>query len=440
MKEVLRKICKFYLEILKHNEIGKYILESPIERENNKSKNYEWFMVSISKAMFDEIIMKDFDLIKKYTIRTDFLCKYCAFSPDAFPDSIFDIDFYVIPQIETIFLFIEDAFPYFKGDSNQEFNAFECIWHYTYDFLHAFYLESSSKLSENEFYDLYEKYKIVNFDVNTPIVFLTNNPQQYNIEDLADKNKPFSNFFDLLNALYGDNKKVENYNKIIEMYRLKALDVICKTQTKLIDENKDAFCLGLWRTVYREYLHLIEDTEIDTKTITFDDKEVSKIEDGITHTQHIDKIARLLYTFIHTKKFLDLQKSNDEYLDLTFITVSLFKTVEIIFNEVLNNKWPYLYIKTKNGIIKFSENNLTLGNMYQIFKNDKDIFIPDEILQCLRCNEKRSTDLKNLLSRWISKTRNGFLHKDLIQVNDNMIDSSIKDSITIICLLMLVFN
>ena len=449
MKEVLKKICEFYFEQLKHNELGNYITTSPVSRHNIKSEKYTRFLSSISKAMLDDIIIKDFRDIKKHSITNNFLWDYfdgILGQNSEFVDQYFDIDFYVIPQVKTFYFFIEDNFPYLRdlNQTGESLSIFDAISNYPDKFLHAFYFNSNSELSEQEFCDLYKDYNFVNFNLDIPKALYTNNSQTYNISKLYDNNKPVSNFSDLLKMLYGDNKKVYNYNKIIEAYVIKAIELLCKNQTNLIYENQNEFYLGLWRMVYRNFLELIKKTNIvgnQLTTINFNDEEVKKIEFSILQIQHIDEITKLLYTFIHTKKLFDeyIQKNNDEYFDLTFITVSLFKTVEIIFNELLNNKWPHLYIKTKDKKINFSDNYLTLGNMYQIFKNDKNIFIPDEIVQYLN-NKGRRNELQQLLSRWINKTRNGFLHKDLIEINNNMIDSSIIDSIYIICLLMLVFN
>ncbi len=441
MKEVLKNICEMTLEIFKHNELGNYFTKSPTSNQMTKNQKYNLFMSHIGMLIFDEIIAKDFDL-SKYTIYNDFVSSCISTITDT--DYFYEINFYHIPKINTLFFFIDEESSSFDGGAN---NVFNFIQNNYQSFINQIYSIYKIDKTEDEFYELFADCKFVLFSCTTPISFLTNNPNKNDLHKLC-KDSPSTNVIDILKELYGDNKKLENYIKIIENYRLKALELIYTSQTDLIKQNQNEFCLGLWRSVYREYKLLSEknkQTNHNNKynlKVYFSNEDLIRIETKLLNTKNIDKISKMLYTFFYTRKlFLEhMTKNEAEYFDLTFIVVSLFKVVEILFNELLSEKWPNLYVVGKHGKIKFSDEKLTLGEMKQIFEEDKDVFVPDEVRQHLNNKGVRKNELKILLSRWISKTRNGFLHKDIIEINKDMIDSSISDSIEIICLLLLVLD
>ena len=74
--------------------------------------------------------------------------------------------------------------------------------------------------------------------------------------------------------------------------------------------------------------------------------------------------------------------------------------------------------------------------MYQIFEcND------EEINNFLKTKNKYSDRVKEIFSKWIQNSRNGFLHKHIIEVtNIEQMNKSIDDSIKLICLLILMFD
>ena len=441
MEEILKKICEDNLQKLKNNELNNLLNKTPLETQTRKGEKYKIFMSNITKDMFDEIILKDFSNIQKHTINNDFIFEENELA-GSFVDSVHDIDIYEIPNLKKFFFFADNSWECLnhKGSLVTEFEYIESN---PDDFIDQLY--SANNQVSQEQYEQYEDYEFVNFDINTPMCFFTNTTPK-NIAELSPTNKKSSNFIDLLQELY-DIKKVDIIINIIETYRTIALETIFSAQTQLIEQNKSSFYLSLWRDVFKEYTNLTKNirrtlhTDNERIKVSFSNEDIKIIEDLILQSKYVDKVAKLLYTFIQTRQILNhIQKNKYEFFDLTFIAVSLFKVVEILFNELLNKKWPNLYVKTEYGQINFADNKLTLGNMNQIFEEDKNIFIPQEIRAHLNSKGTRKAELKSILSRWISKTRNGFLHKDLIEINNDMIDSSISDSIAIICLLMLVLN
>lgn len=77
-----------------------------------------------------------------------------------------------------------------------------------------------------------------------------------------------------------------------------------------------------------------------------------------------------------------------------------------------------------------------LGQMYQIF-NCRD----DEIIEFLKLRSIYSTQVKTIFSKWLQFSRNGFLHKHIIETYDfEQLNNSINDSIKLMCLLILLFN
>ena len=444
MKEVLKKICENQIELLKQRELNNYLQNiSRLTSLKSRYEKYNLFMENLSKDVLDEIVSKDFK-VEKYSIRNDFITDKNEMVDKSGLSVFYEIEIYVIEEIKKLFFFInEDGDAYLDGGPSEILDFIEDNYD---EFIRQIYNNNECDKTYKELYDLYYDYKMVLYEANTPLIFYSRKLDLTKIAELSGKYS--SNLIDLLIELYGNNKKVENFNKIIESCRIRAIELILKTQTELIEQKEDAFYLQIWRHVFGEYLKLTQPVrqnfqrELQDIKIHFNEDEIQRIESSLLQSQHIKKVSKLLYTFVYTRKLLkeQISVSNYDFFDLTFIAVSLFKVVEILFNELLNKKWANLYINTSKGSIKLGLFELTLGEMCQIFEDDKNGNVPQEIKQYLNTRKLRKDELKNLLSRWVSKTRNGFLHKDIIEIGNDMIDASIKDSIAIICLLMLVFG
>ena len=169
--------------------------------------------------------------------------------------------------------------------------------------------------------------------------------------------------------------------------------------------------------------------------IALSDNEINKIKKYLFNRSDYDKIIKMLYTFLATNHFFN-ENENQDYFDLTFITVSIFKVVEIIFNDLLNKRWGNKVINDEKGRnIHLNKDSLTLGQMNQIFTCDDR-----EIKEFFKYNNQHLNELTTIMTRWISKTRNGFLHKDIIDgIDSKLLEESIKDTITILCLLIVIF-
>ena len=174
---------------------------------------------------------------------------------------------------------------------------------------------------------------------------------------------------------------------------------------------------------------------LEANSISSSEKDLIKKQ--LISLKESGKIFRLLYTLLYTLRTFENDKKEYDYLDLTFITVSAFKAVEIVFDELLKRHFGFLSIKdTKGNVISFSDPKLTLGNMQQFFLSDDN-----GIISFLSNNKERVSITKKILKKWIKDSRNGFLHKDIINVNDRQqLRESIVDSILLLANIILIFE
>jgi len=167
-------------------------------------------------------------------------------------------------------------------------------------------------------------------------------------------------------------------------------------------------------------------------------EEIEFVISYIISSEYSISLLRFLYTYNFTNNLLDENKSNYNFLDKTFVVVSIFKMVEFLFCKLINKKWPkkFIYCKTSRNKnkINLKKDNLMLAEMEQIFVTDDS-----EISMFIKIREKYSIPLKGLISRFRKVSRNGFLHKDTIKKNKQL-DISIKDSLNSIALLILFFE
>ncbi|MDD7316739.1 MAG: hypothetical protein PUG55_04860 [Bacillales bacterium] len=196
--------------------------------------------------------------------------------------------------------------------------------------------------------------------------------------------------------------------------------------SKLRKKNKDLFYETLYKNLFVEG-HKLSLSEKERKIV------ISYLKD----CPNSNDISRMIYTFAYTLKGFEYGKEYSDYLDLTFILVSVFKIVEVVFSNLLNEEFGNKRIRDNRGnIIDFSNEKLTLRNMKQFFySSDRDI-------QCfLNKNQQLSKDTLLIMNRWIDESRNGFLHKDIVEVsNVEQLAESITDSLQLLCNLFIYKN
>jgi hypothetical protein len=229
---------------------------------------------------------------------------------------------------------------------------------------------------------------------------------------------------DIIMSLYGDNEKSQKIINKIDKTVSAVRELHCSA-SELEKQNPTKFDSFLVNSV------LLQGGSIK---LSDEDKEI--ISNYVLNSKHSKKILKLFDTFLYTKSLLQYKDIYDLY-DLSFITVSIFKVVEVIFADLLNNKYPEKTIVDENNkIIKLGNDNLTLGEMYQIFNcDDEDIkaFL-EEKPRCLG-------RIQVIFSTWLKHSRNGYLHKHIIEVeNIKQMNKSINDSIDLMCLLILLFR
>ena len=153
--------------------------------------------------------------------------------------------------------------------------------------------------------------------------------------------------------------------------------------------------------------------------------------------------------FFVTHTFANLKFEENEkigYLDKTFITVSIFKAVEVLLYEFVNLEWPNKVIyplhdkygnplpREKRNPIYLNKEENTLGTLFKMFDtSDK------EINNLINKQSRYSDDLKIILNDFINYSRNIYLHKDLLD-GEQELNYAIEDSLDAILLLILMFE
>ena len=233
----------------------------------------------------------------------------------------------------------------------------------------------------------------------------------------------------VLTYLYGENTKTNTYQKIIEKFLLDLNKIIKTGLDELYEENKTVF------------VEIVLPIFINKATLNLNNKEKQIIYDYLTKNKDIDKIMQLILTFQYTSKLNRYVKHNEHagftnvsnFLDFSFVAVQMFKLVEIVFYDLLNEFWNNNNIVDKYGKVEVSDDKINLGKMNQFFNaTDK------EIISHLKQKSLHNNLLQEKLSDWISKTRNGFLHKHIL--SESLLNESVSDSIDIVCLLILVLK
>jgi len=388
MQEILKKICsETYQEFYKENLIynlnlfsGKHRLEKP---------DLKYFIESVSRKIFDNLIIKDFTLTK---VEGDIDCF------EEFNKS-FDLGNYTAKL--TIYNIKEKSLNVYVLESDARFiveadRALHVISHNLDDFF--------------EYNNIREDVAQVFYDAKDDLLL------NYN-ENINSKGY-YHHIQYFLNLLYGENKKTENYKKILIKYFDDYERLIKMNISILYEENKSLFIDSALNVL------------LSQNTLNLNQEQISLITNYLKSTEKLEKIIKMLLTFQYAYNLFSSNK-NVDVLDFTFIAVSLFKTTEIIFNDLLNKYWSHIVIKNNFGkTIDYSNETLELGKMNLFFE-----FADMEVAGHLRRRQLYYNKLINKLTTWISKSRNGFLHKCVLGVET--LNQSVTDSIDITCLLIL---
>ena len=230
---------------------------------------------------------------------------------------------------------------------------------------------------------------------------------------------------DYLISVFGDGECNKTF-ELIKTWNSKIGHLQRLPLSKLRKKNKNMF----YRILYKKLFG--DDNKLN---LTDGDRQI--VTNYLTTCPHSNEISRMIYTFTYTQSVFNFDKEYSDYLDLTFILVSIFKVVEVVFSNLLKERFGNKVIKdSKGNNIDFSNEKLTLGNMKQFFYS-----VDPDIQLFLSKNPDLNSDTLKILDTWIDKSRNDFLHKDIVEVsNVEQLNKSISDSLQLICNLIILFK
>lgn len=223
-----------------------------------------------------------------------------------------------------------------------------------------------------------------------------------------------------LKSYLGDNIATDKIIEIIEKCSNKCREINSKPLSWFYEDNKEKFIDCALEKLF---------ATIDDSIINKEEKEVVKQE--LLQVDNIESIVKLIFTYKFTSTSLSGYEELD-FMDYTYISVSVFKLTEILFNKMLNKYWSHKKIVDKrSNRIDLAETKLVLGKMKQFLSSDDE-----EIVKHLECNKKYLDKLNEKLGVWIEQKRNGYLHKDILNLKD--LQDSVIASFELICLIVLV--
>ena len=238
-------------------------------------------------------------------------------------------------------------------------------------------------------------------------------PTSYNVPSI----KVEYGFYELLETVCG-----------IETYEIKKTINECRTAIKGLSRSASYYA----KTDVKFKVSLFN--KVFSKTLDkFSEEEIKLVYSHLVYSPYSETIIRMLLTYNYT---LDLYgKHPNDFIDLTFIMVSLYKVVEILLCSYINKRFGNIVIRDRrNKEIDLSRDDLTLGEMNQIFYCNNE-----EIKSFLYNKYPYSNKLKHLLSDWIKYSRNGFLHKDSLE-ESNELEQSALDSLDVLFYIPLTFS
>ena len=275
--------------------------------------------------------------------------------------------------------------------------------------------------------------KLINTMKNSDLTILSTNKYSKTDKPVYDFESDECIYIeDYIEIIFGDNEKSSIVKKSIKKIYDNYLLYKNSSMNELKGYNEDIFNECIIDIYF----------ENSKKNLNLTNQEYDGIKKYILNMPDSSKIIKLFCSFIKTKQMFEDESNSFDYYDLTFVAVSTFKIVEIVFCRLLNKKWPKRKIRDSyNKKILLDDDELTLGEMNQIFfvdvaKEKCDNKLVNDYLE----SKKETPILKNLLSHWISSSRNNFMHKDIIDAeNVESLEKAIEDSFTILSLIIKVF-
>lgn len=151
----------------------------------------------------------------------------------------------------------------------------------------------------------------------------------------------------------------------------------------------------------------------------FFENQFANVIECISSLNSCKDIMSSFVTYLNAMNSLRLVK-DETMLDYTEQALGLFKAAEILFYDLLRNKCSGFFYRNKFGKIEFKDisdrSKTTLGDLSRVFyTTDK------KLLECL--SNKNLNHIKRIINSWISYDRNDHLHKDIMQVKDDLMNS-----------------
>lgn len=229
---------------------------------------------------------------------------------------------------------------------------------------------------------------------------------------------------------FGDSYQTKKITGVVSNYIDKYNELCNKTTQWFYEDNKECFI----DNALANLMDFCEDGFLD-------ESEKKEAISEIRQLDNIEKVIKLIYTYMFSSSALKSYKDID-FIDYTYISVSLFKLTEVVFNKVLNKYWGNTKIismeenkkaKEKNRNprqIDLSNDQLVLGEMEQFFNS-----INNEVQLHLSQKTRYRDEIKVRLRPWIRDDRNGFLHKDIQSLSE--LESCIKSTFVVMFLIVL---
>lgn len=206
---------------------------------------------------------------------------------------------------------------------------------------------------------------------------------------------------------------------------------------KRIEKIDQTTLLDLFRENNLPIIKRIVEEIYDGSEYPLSNYQINRMANYISKCRYAEDIARALYTYEYC--LLDFNSYNDSsFFDLTFIAVSLFKIVEIVFYELLKDRWNEIEYRDENGKIKTidltNREIITLGDLEKVFFTTQK-----EIKDLIFYKPEKANQLKQLTKQWRKYYRNGYLHKDILK-DENQVNESIQASLKMFSLLIEIFE
>lgn len=195
-----------------------------------------------------------------------------------------------------------------------------------------------------------------------------------------------------------------------EKINLKLEEEITKCLNSLDDVlNKPfSYFYNNYKSIYKEIVF----EQFKDMVVLKNNKELcKKVENYIKSDKINDDAIISFLTSIYVKNLFEENKRMDS-LDYTSVSFGLYKMVEIVLNQIINDCWGTVVVKDDNGKILYGNyKKHELGAMQFIY----DRGIMPMLLQEFNNDgetKRKLEKIKDDINSWRTKYRNGFCHKD----------------------------